>query len=111
MPEKQRIALVTGASRGVGRGVATSLAEAGYTVFGTGRSIETAQLPAAVIRVPCDHLIDRETDNAFDRVANEGGGWTCSSTRRGAATNGWSKTVSSHGRSRFGSNRAGDGPP
>ena len=74
MPEKQRIALVTGASRGVGRGVATSLAEAGYTVFGTGRSIETAQLPEAVIRVPCDHLIDQETDNAFDRVANEGGG-------------------------------------
>ena len=30
-------ALVTGASRGVGRGVATALAESGFTVFGTGR--------------------------------------------------------------------------
>ena len=74
MPGTQRIALVTGASRGVGRGVATSLAEAGYTVFGTGRSIETAQLPEAVIRVPCDHLKDEQTANAFDRVAREGRG-------------------------------------
>ena len=74
MPGRQRIALVTGASRGVGRGVATSLAEAGYTVFGTGRTIETAELPEAVIRVPCDHLNDEETGNAFDRVATEGGG-------------------------------------
>ena len=74
MAGRQRIALVTGASRGVGRGVAASLAEAGYTVFGTGRSIETAQLPEAVIRVPCDHLNDEETGNAFDRVADEAGG-------------------------------------
>ncbi len=30
-------ALVTGASRGVGKGVAISLAAAGYTVYATGR--------------------------------------------------------------------------
>ena len=35
------VALVTGASRGVGKGVATALHDAGYHVFATGRTIET----------------------------------------------------------------------
>lgn len=34
-----QVALVTGASRGVGRGVALALAEAGATVYATGRHI------------------------------------------------------------------------
>lgn len=67
------IALVTGASRGVGRGVAISLAEAGYNVYATGRTIESADLPANVIRVRCDHLRDEETAAAFQRVAEEAG--------------------------------------
>lgn len=62
-------ALVTGASRGVGRGVATALAEAGFTVFGTGRSIDNAQLPASVIRLRCDHQSDDDTRAAFARVS------------------------------------------
>lgn len=62
-------ALVTGASRGVGRGVATALAHAGYTVFGTGRTIEQADLPDSVVRVRCDHLRDEETAAAFARIA------------------------------------------
>ena len=41
-----RVALVTGASRGVGRGVAAALHEAGATVYATGRSILSAELPA-----------------------------------------------------------------
>jgi NAD(P)-dependent dehydrogenase (short-subunit alcohol dehydrogenase family) len=44
-------ALVTGASRGVGRGVAIGLAEAGLKVFATGRSIDTADLPEALVRL------------------------------------------------------------
>jgi NAD(P)-dependent dehydrogenase (short-subunit alcohol dehydrogenase family) len=64
------VALVTGASRGVGRGTATALADAGYTVFATGRSIAGAALPDAVIRIPCDHTHDEETDAAFARVAS-----------------------------------------
>jgi dehydrogenase/reductase SDR family protein 1 len=64
------IALVTGASRGVGRGVAISLAEAGYTVFATGRTIDTADLPNAIIRVRCDHLKDHETAAVFERITN-----------------------------------------
>jgi dehydrogenase/reductase SDR family member 1 len=63
-------ALVTGASRGVGRGVAISLAEAGYNVFATGRHIEPANLPDSVVRIPCDHLRDEETAAAFERVAS-----------------------------------------
>jgi dehydrogenase/reductase SDR family member 1 len=61
-------ALVTGASRGVGKGVATALNDAGYTVFATGRSIETADLPSAVVRIRCDHTNDTDTDAAFDRI-------------------------------------------
>lgn len=65
-------ALVTGASRGVGRGVAISLAEAGYRVFATGRSILTADLPKGVVRIRCDHLRDEETAAAFARIAEAG---------------------------------------
>ena len=52
----QPTAVVTGASRGVGRGVATALAGAGYQVFATGRGIASADLPEAVERIVCDHL-------------------------------------------------------
>jgi NAD(P)-dependent dehydrogenase (short-subunit alcohol dehydrogenase family) len=51
-------AMVTGASRGVGRGVATALAEAGHRVFATGRGIAGADLPPEVERIVCDHLDD-----------------------------------------------------
>src|ERR1051326_8495752 len=67
------IAVVTGASRGVGRGVAVALAQAGYRVFATGRSIETAELPQSIVRIRCDHLRDEETAAAFGRIAAEGG--------------------------------------
>ena len=66
-------ALVTGASRGVGRGIAISLAEAGFRVFATGRTIATADLPAVVTRVPCDHLRDEETAAVFARIAGDAG--------------------------------------
>ena len=36
-----QIALVTGASRGVGKGIARGLGEAGATVYVTGRSVDT----------------------------------------------------------------------
>lgn len=67
------IALVTGASRGVGRGTAIGLAAAGYRVFATGRSIDTADLPDEVVRIRCDHLRDEETAAAFALMANEAG--------------------------------------
>jgi NAD(P)-dependent dehydrogenase (short-subunit alcohol dehydrogenase family) len=61
-------ALVTGASRGVGRGVASALSGVGYRVYATGRSILTADLPETVVRIPCDHLKDDETARAFAQV-------------------------------------------
>ena len=58
----------------MGRGVAIGLVEAGFHVFATGRSIETADLPQAVVRIRCDHLRDEETCATFARVASEAEG-------------------------------------
>ena len=66
-------ALVTGASRGVGRGVAIALSAAGYAVYATGRSIEQANLPAAVTCLRCDHLQDQQTASVFHRIGQEAG--------------------------------------
>ena len=65
------VALVTGASRGVGRGIAIALAADGYEVFATGRSIAQADLPGAITRIPCDHLDDTQTAAAFARLPGE----------------------------------------
>jgi dehydrogenase/reductase SDR family protein 1 len=66
-------ALVTGASRGVGRGIAAALAEGRYQVFATGRTIDRADLPDSVVRLTCDHLLDTDTAAAFERLAAESG--------------------------------------
>jgi dehydrogenase/reductase SDR family member 1 len=63
------VALVTGASRGVGRGVASALAAAGFQVFATGRGIASAHLPSQISRIVCDHLNDTETSAVFERLA------------------------------------------
>lgn len=60
--------MVTGASRGVGRGVAIALAAAGFQVFATGRSVAGADLPATVHKIPCDHLDDAQTSSAFAQL-------------------------------------------
>lgn len=60
--------MVTGASRGVGRGVAIALAGAGFEVFATGRTIATADLPPAVVRIVCDHTSDAQTNLAFEQL-------------------------------------------
>ena len=65
------VALVTGASRGIGHGVAVALDAAGYRVFATGRSIAAADLPSGVVRLPCDHLDDRQTEAAFGELARQ----------------------------------------
>jgi dehydrogenase/reductase SDR family member 1 len=67
-----KTALVTGASRGVGRGVAISLADSGFRVFATGRTVASANLPPAIIRIPCDHQRDEESAAAFHRIEETG---------------------------------------
>lgn len=83
----ERVALVTGASRGVGRGVALGLGEAGWTVWVTARSSEEAgvrsHLPGTVedcaravtaagghgVAVPCDHTDDEQVAALAKRLA------------------------------------------
>jgi len=65
------IAVVTGASRGVGRGVAEALASAGATVFSTGRTIASASLSGSIRRIPCDHTDDDAVAAAFRAIVNE----------------------------------------
>ncbi len=68
-----QVALVTGASRGVGRGVALSLADAGARVFATGRAIGSAALPAAITAVPCDHTDDPAVAGVFRQIDETAG--------------------------------------
>ena len=84
-----KVAIVTGASRGIGRGCANVLAAAGATVYLTGRSAteDDHPLPGTVgataaeivaaggnaTGVVCDHRDDAAVESLFDRVADEAG--------------------------------------
>src|SRR5215472_5917457 len=86
-----RVALVTGASRGCGKGVAQVLGENGWTVYLTGRSVrgcpgtlgrpgtidDTAEQVTARggigIAIRCDHADDQQTRSVFDRIGAEQG--------------------------------------
>ena len=74
------IAVVTGATRGVGKGVAAVLADAGARVYVTGRSVSaeadraTRTRPeGGILPLRCDHGDDTETQAALEYViAREG---------------------------------------
>ncbi len=92
---RAKVALVTGASRGAGRGIARGFGELGYTVYVTGRTItpgdakgwDGSVLPGTVsetaaevtaaggtgIAVVCDHGDDAQVAALFDRIAREAG--------------------------------------
>lgn len=79
------VALVTGASRGVGRGIALGLGEAGWTVYGTGRGPASPGSPLATtaarveaaggtgIAVVCDHRDDAAVTALVERCVAEQG--------------------------------------
>jgi len=69
-----KVALVTGASRGVGKGVALELIEAGATVYITGRSVDDMQYIAGQgTAITCDHRQDEQVRAAFRQIADEQG--------------------------------------
>ena len=71
---RDRVALVTGASRGVGKGVALALAQAGAKVYATGRSIAQADLAAPIMAIPCDHTDDEQVGRVFHQIEQHRGG-------------------------------------
>src|ERR1700733_8016130 len=74
MPDTQAaVALVTGASRGVGRGIAAALSASGMRVFASGRTIDQTTLPSDVVRVACDHTDDEAVARLFARIDAECG--------------------------------------
>jgi NAD(P)-dependent dehydrogenase (short-subunit alcohol dehydrogenase family) len=89
-----RVALVTGASRGAGKGIALALGAAGMTVYVTGRSItrslgrlKDVPLPGTIVEtaaeitalggtgiaLACDHRDDAAVEAVLARVAEESG--------------------------------------
>ena len=80
-----RVAVVTGASRGIGRGTAIALGEKGATVYVTGRTTGSAELTIDTtaklvdeaggrgIPVRVDHGVDSDIAALFDRVRDESG--------------------------------------
>nr|XP_046213915.1 dehydrogenase/reductase SDR family member 1 [Oncorhynchus gorbuscha] len=76
------VCLVTGASRGIGRGIALQLSEAGATVYITGRQEETLKETAAQVTerggncvpVVCDSSSDEDLKCLFDQIQREQNG-------------------------------------
>ena len=64
-----KIALVTGASRGIGAAIARGLAAAGATVFGLSRS---GTAPQGVTAIACDLADDAAIRRALDEIAKHG---------------------------------------
>jgi NAD(P)-dependent dehydrogenase (short-subunit alcohol dehydrogenase family) len=83
------VAVVTGASRGAGKGIALALGAAGARVYVTGRSLKEgdAELPGTIhttaaaidaaggkgIAVACDHRDDSQAKELLERVERESG--------------------------------------
>jgi len=69
-----RIAVVTGASQGIGRGIASELARLGARVYVTVRSQDRQRVDAPIISIRCDHRDDAQVTAAFAEIVRETGG-------------------------------------
>ncbi|KAJ8011764.1 hypothetical protein DPEC_G00061650 [Dallia pectoralis] len=76
------VCLVTGASRGIGRGIALQLSEAGATVYITGRQEKTLKDTAVQVKerggncvpVVCDSSKDEDIKDLFNQIQSEQNG-------------------------------------
>ncbi|GAB4529797.1 MAG: SDR family NAD(P)-dependent oxidoreductase [Pleurocapsa sp.] len=83
-----KVALVTGATRGIGKGIAIGLGEAGATIYITGRSLDKSNVDSVsgslreteqaveeaggkCIPVPVDHSDDEQVKSLFERIREE----------------------------------------
>lgn len=78
---KGQVCVVTGASRGIGRGIALQLCQAGATVYITGRHLDTLQVTAQeaqsrggrCVPVVCDSSQESQVQSLFEQVNEEQG--------------------------------------
>ncbi|KAF6351100.1 dehydrogenase/reductase 1 [Rhinolophus ferrumequinum] len=78
-PMKGQVCVVTGASRGIGRGIALQLCQAGATVYITGRHLDTLRVTAQeaqsrggrCVPVVCDSSQESEVQSLFEQVDRE----------------------------------------
>jgi dehydrogenase/reductase SDR family protein 1 len=68
-----RTAVVTGGSRGVGRGIAKRLVASGARVYVSGRSEADLASIDGAIPIRCDHRDDAQVDTMFRRILDEAG--------------------------------------
>lgn len=66
--DQAKVALVTGASKGIGRAIATKLVALGYTVAGTYRS---GNVPEQVYGIKCDITSAEDVEAAYAQVEKE----------------------------------------